>query len=292
VGRRPRLRGGALGLTGLRVLAALVALGSLLPSATAAAFDASSADSQHMASQLAAADAAVRAASTQVDRLRAVPANAIAIDQLRADLTLEQAQFTLRDAIRQQQELVYSLASQPDLESATLPLVGPQAAGLRQADQGLRAIWRLVGLDPGTTVHPRYNKVFAASEPPATLVAYYQAAAARTGIDWTYLAAINYIESDFGRNLGPSSAGALGPMQFLPDTFREYGGGGDIMSAHDSIQAAALLLARNGAPGDYDRAILRYNHSGDYVAAVKAYAAAIRADVLWLTRFYYWSTFG
>jgi len=124
------------------------------------------------------------------------------------------------------------------------------------------------------------------------LLGNYRAAAARTGIDWTYLAAINYIESDFGRTLGPSSAGALGPMQFLPDTFREYGGGGDIMSARDSIQAAAMLLSRNGAPGDYDRAILRFNHSKDYVAAVKAYAAAIRGDVLWLTRFYYWSTFG
>ena len=245
-----------------------------------------------MASQLAAGDAAVRAAATEVDRLRAVPANPVAIDQLRAELTLEQAGFALRDAIRQQQELVYSLASQPDLESATLPLVGAHAAGLSQADQGLRALWRLVGLDPGTTVHPRYNREFAASEPQSTLVAYYQAAAARTGIDWTYLAAINYIESDFGRNLGPSSAGALGPMQFLPDTFREYGGGGNIMSARDLIQAAALLLSRNGAPGDYDRAILRYNHSQDYVTAVKAYAAAMRGDGLWLTRFYYWSTYG
>jgi hypothetical protein len=261
------------------------------PPPTAATFDTSSGDAQHMASQLTAAEGAVRTASTQVEKLHAAPANPVAIDQLRADLTVEQAEFTLRDAIRQQQELVYSLASQPDLESATLPLVGAQAGGLSHADQGLRALWRLVGLDPGATVHPRFNKQFAASEPPATLAGYYQAAAARTGIDWTYLAAINYIESDFGRNLGPSSAGALGPMQFLPDTFREYGGG-DIMSARDSIQAAALLLSRNGAPGDYDRAILRYNHSQDYVAAVKAYAAAIRGDVLWLTRFYYWSTYG
>jgi membrane-bound lytic murein transglycosylase B len=81
-------------------------------------------------------------------------------------------------------------------------------------------------------------------------------------------------------------------MQFLPATFRQYGGGGDIMSARDSIQAAALMLARNGAPGSYDRALMNYNHSGDYVAAVQAYAAAIRGDVLWFTRFYYWSTYG
>jgi membrane-bound lytic murein transglycosylase B len=126
----------------------------------------------------------------------------------------------------------------------------------------------------------------------AALLAYYRAAAARTGLDWTYLAAINFIESDFGRVNGPSSAGALGPMQFLPSTWQEYGGGSDVMSPHDAIMGAALLLARNGAPANYDRAIFRYNHDLDYVAAVKEYAAAMRADPLWLTRLYYWSTFG
>jgi membrane-bound lytic murein transglycosylase B len=246
-----------------------------------------------MAAQLTAAGSAIRAASADVDRLRARPATAVAIDQLRADLSLAQAGFTFRDAVRQEQELVYSLAAQSDLESATLPLIGgAPATQVSQADQGLRALWRLVGIESGAPVHPRYNKRFADSEPPDALLGYYRAAGSRNGVDWTYLAAINFIESDLGRNLGPSSAGALGPMQFLPTTFREYGGGGDIMSAHDSIQAAALLLARNGAPGDYDRALMRYNHSQDYVTAVKAYAAAMRGDALWLTRFYYWSTYG
>jgi hypothetical protein len=258
-----------------------------------AAFDVAPTEGQQMAARLTAAAGAVRASSAEVDRLRARPATPVAIDQLRADLALAQAEFTFRDAIRQEQELVYSLASRPDLESATLPVIGGgPAAELGQADQALRALWRLVGIDPGATVHPRRNRPFADSEPPVVLLGFYRTAAARAGIDWTYLAAINFIESDFGRNLGPSSAGALGPMQFLPDTFREYGGGGDIMSAHDSIQAAALLLARNGAPGDYDRALLRYNHSQDYATAVKAYASAMRSDVLWLSRFYYWSTYG
>jgi membrane-bound lytic murein transglycosylase B len=262
-------------------------------SVSASAFDVSRADGRHMAAQLTAAAGAVRAASADVDRLGARPATPVAIDQLRADLSLAQAGFTFRDAVRQEQELVYSLASQPDLENATLPLLGgAPAAGVSQADQGLHALWRMAGIEPGATIHPRYNKRFAGSEPPDVLLGYYRAAASGTGIDWTYLAAINFIESDFGRNLGPSSAGALGPMQFLPTTFREYGGGGDIMSARDSIPAAARLLARNGAPGDYDGALNRYNHSQDYVTAVKAYAAAIRADVLWLTRFYYWSTYG
>ncbi len=150
----------------------------------------------------------------------------------------------------------------------------------------------MAGIDPGSPVHPRYNRAFGSPDPVAALLDYYRSAAARNGIDWSYLAAINFIESDFGRTLGPSSAGALGPMQFLPSTFQEYGGGGDIMSAHDSIQAAALMLARNGAPTDYRHALLRYNNSSDYATAVAAYAAAIRSDPLWLTRLYYWSTYG
>ena len=246
-----------------------------------------------MAAQLTVSASAVQAASANVDRLRALPRAAVAVDQVRAELVLVQGGFALRDAIRQEQELVYTLASQSDLEAATLPLLpAARSAELAQVDQALRSLWRMAGYDAGAQVHPRRNKRFAASEPVDALLGYYRASATRTGIDWTYLAAINFIESDFGRVNGPSSAGALGPMQFLPSTFREYGGGGDIMSPRDSVQAAASMLARNGAPGDYGRAVLRYNHSQEYVKAVGSYAAAMRSDTLWLTRFYYWSTYG
>ncbi len=245
-----------------------------------------------MAARLTAAADGVRTASTRVERLRGQAPAAVAVDQVRADLVLAQAGFALREAIRQEQELVYSLAGRTDLEGDVLELVGGgHSAQLAQADRALRAIWRMAGMD-GATVHPRRNKRFARSEPVDALLGYYRASASRTGIDWSYLAAINFIESDFGRTNGPSSAGALGPMQFIPATFREYGAGGDIMSPKDSIQAAANLLARNGAPGDYDRATYRYNHSQDYVTAVKGYAAAMHADLLWLTRLYYWSTYG
>ena len=245
------------------------------------------------AQQLAAAASAVSSDAAAVARLRAQAPAAVAIDQVRAELALVQAAFTYREAVRQEQELVYALASQTDLEHGTLPLLpAPRSAQLTDVDGALRALWRLSGLTPGGPVSPRHNHRFADAEPVDSLLGYYREAAARAGIDWTYLAAINFIESDFGRNDGPSSAGALGPMQFLPATFQEYGAGGDIMSPHDSILAAARLLARNGAPGDYGRALMRYNHSQDYVAGVEGYAAAMRSDPTWLNRFYYWSTYG
>jgi membrane-bound lytic murein transglycosylase B len=250
-------------------------------------------DARQQAAQLVAAANAVAATGTSLDHLRARPPATTPIDQVRADLQVAQAAYGFRNAIRQEQEIVYSVAGQPDQESATLALLpAGRAAELSSVDHALRTLWQMSGYDPGAQVRPRHNRSFAAPDAVETLLGYYRAAGSRAGIDWTYLAAINFIESDFGRTLGPSSAGAMGPMQFLPATFEEYGGGGDIMSAHDSIQAAATMLARNGAPGDYGRAVLRYNHSQAYVTAVEAYAAAIRSDTLWLTRLYYWSTYG
>jgi len=269
-----------------------VALGSVLPGVTADAAGPGS-QAQREAARLAAAADAVQAAVADVALLQARPAAPAAIDQARARLALDQAGYALRDAVRQEQELVYDLSGQPTLAAAALPLLGAsRSRELADVGQALRALWTMAGIDPGTPVHPRHGRTYAGAEPVSALLGYYRAAAARTGIDWTYLAAINFVESDFGRNDGPSSAGALGPMQFLPATFREYGGSGDIMSPRDSIQAAALLLSRNGAPADYDRAILDYNHSHEYVTAVKGYAAAMQSDPLWLTRFYYWSTHG
>jgi membrane-bound lytic murein transglycosylase B len=235
--------------------------------------------------QVVSAEQAVRAASSAADRLSAQPPAASAIDQLRHDLQLANAQFKLREAIRTEQEAVYAVAAQQ-------PGQLPSIAGIGDAAEGLRSLWRMDGLDDFSLAHPRRTRGFAGAAPTDQLLNYYRAAGARTGVDWTYLAAINYIESDFGRNNGPSSAGALGPMQFLPATWDEYGAGGNIMSPQDSILAAGRFLFRNGAPEDYDRALLHYNHSQQYVAAVKHYAAAVRGDSFWLERFYYWNTFG
>lgn len=114
---------------------------------------------------------------------------------------------------------------------------------------------------------------------PPALLGLYSAAEQRYGVPWSVLAAINSIESGFGANLGPSSAGALGPMQFLASTWRHYGVDGnadgrtDIMDPRDAIPAAARLLRANGAPDDMQRALFSYNHAQWYVDKVLALAA-------------------
>src|SRR4029077_8407186 len=128
--------------------------------------------------------------------------------------------------------------------------------------------------------------------PVATLRSYYQEAQRKYGVDASYLASINFIESSFGRNLRPSSAGAEGPMQFLPGTWANYGEGGNIWDAHDSIMAAARYLVHYGAPYDMRNAIFHYNFASDYVDAVEFFARAFRADPTWIDRMYYWNTSG
>jgi membrane-bound lytic murein transglycosylase B len=109
------------------------------------------------------------------------------------------------------------------------------------------------------------------------LRAYYGEAEAASGIPWAYLAAIHLVETRLGRIQGTSSAGAQGPMQFLPATWARYGQG-DVNDDHDAILAAARLLQANGGPSDMSRALLRYNNSSHYVAAVEAYAQLMSAD--------------
>ena len=102
------------------------------------------------------------------------------------------------------------------------------------------------------------------------------------GEDWYILAAVGKVESDHGANLGPSSAGAMGPMQFLPSTWETSGvdGNGDgianIMDPEDAIPAAARYLKDGGAPRDWYAALFTYNHADWYVKKVLAVAEAYR----------------
>ncbi len=118
---------------------------------------------------------------------------------------------------------------------------------------------------------------------PASWLALFRASAARycPGLSWTVLAAIGQIESGDGTNNGPSTAGALGPMQFLPATWRVWGilafgepGPPNIMDPYDAVPSAARLLCAAGAstPAGLPGAIFAYNHAHWYVAEVLALA--------------------
>jgi len=119
---------------------------------------------------------------------------------------------------------------------------------------------------------------------PANYLNLFKASAAKycPGMSWTVLAAIGQIESGDGANNGPSSAGALGPMQFMPATWAEWGingfgppGAPDIMNPLDAVPSAARMLCAAGAgnPATLSRAIFAYNHATWYVAEVLALAS-------------------
>jgi murein DD-endopeptidase MepM/ murein hydrolase activator NlpD len=106
------------------------------------------------------------------------------------------------------------------------------------------------------------------------LLALWHRAGDTYGVPWQVLAAINKIESDFGRNMGPSSAGAVGWMQFMPDTWLRWGldangdGLADPWNPDDAVFAAARYLAAAGAHDDLSRAVFAYNHAQWYVDEV------------------------
>jgi membrane-bound lytic murein transglycosylase B len=275
----------------LRGLAIALVLTATPASSTAAADQ--NGNGQGLAGRIVSAQNTMTSATARTLRLRASTPPSVPIDRLRYDLQLADSQYAYRDAARAEQVVVYALAADSTLEQDVLHRLPPdRQAGLPQAADGVRSLWRLAGITEFSLARVRRTKRFADAEPVESLLRYYRAAPARTGIDWTYLAAINYIESTFGRSSHPSGAGAEGPMQFLPSTWQEYGGGGDVMSPHDSIEAAATFLRRNGAPSDYGKALLHYNRDSDYVASVQAFAAAMRAEPSWLNRLYCWSTYG
>ena len=109
---------------------------------------------------------------------------------------------------------------------------------------------------------------------PPFLLPIYQAAGVQYGVRWEILAAINEIETDYGRNLNVSTAGALGWMQFMPSTWKRYGvdanhdGRKDPYNPVDAIFAAARYLKAAGADQDVREAIFAYNHADWYVDSV------------------------
>ena len=109
---------------------------------------------------------------------------------------------------------------------------------------------------------------------PSDQLAAMQQESQVTGIPWQIFAAIARIESDFGRNMSTSWAGAIGYGQFLPVTWADYGNGGDPYNFRDVIPAMGRYLLVAGVLNDPPRAIYAYNHSWSYVTQVLSYAAS------------------
>lgn len=150
------------------------------------------------------------------------------------------------------------------------------------------ALSTLTGDAPAPTGFPQWQ--ILSPEPAATLRSYYDEAEQTYGIPWQYLASIHFAETRMGRIRGLSSAGAQGPMQFIPETWAAFGAG-DINSNHDSILAAAKYLESNNAASDIDGALFRYNNDERYVAAIKAYASVMMADPGAYDGYYHWQVF-
>jgi hypothetical protein len=124
------------------------------------------------------------------------------------------------------------------------------------------------------------NFVIDSFEIPPFLLPIYQACGTEYGIPWEVLASINKIETAFGTNMGPSTAGAVGWMQFLPSSWEMYGldangdGRKDPYNPVDAICAAAHYLQVAGGSSDLYHAIFAYNHADWYVQEVLLYARA------------------
>ena len=186
-----------------------------------------------------------------------------------------------------QQRIYRRIAPAKRLGDRVLARLPTSVAG--EARDTLAARRELIAIPPSGNRRPRIRA--AEPEPADVLRSYYAAAQRRFGVGWHILAAVNFVETGFGRLRNESTAGARGPMQFMPATWRAYGLGGDIRDPRDAILGAANYLHASGAPRSYRRALFHYNRSSHYVAAVLRYARRIRRDPRAFYAYYAWQVY-
>jgi hypothetical protein len=176
-----------------------------------------------------------------------------------------------------------ALSARLGLLPSVVALISAPGVAMAALDRGVRAVLggggRLVSLRA-----PQLPVDTAPAGRPATYLQLFRASAAMycPGMSWTVLAAIGQIESGDGTNIGPSSAGALGPMQFLPSTWQAWGitafgetGPPNVLDPYDAVASAARYLCAAGAgtPAGLSQAIFAYNHADWYVSEVLALAS-------------------
>jgi soluble lytic murein transglycosylase-like protein len=186
-----------------------------------------------------------------------------------------------------QQRIYGTLARDADLRSRVLDRLPQSLRGMARANSTAGA--KLVSLVTPISKPSAFRT--ARPERAEVLRGWFEEAEARFGVDWELLAAVMYVESKFGRVRSASTAGAQGPMQFIPSTWAGYGLGGDIHDPHDSILGAANYLHASGAPDQERKALYAYNHAWEYVDAIQSYADQIRKDPRNYYAYYHWQVF-
>ncbi|MPY92229.1 MAG: lytic transglycosylase domain-containing protein [Acidimicrobiia bacterium] len=199
------------------------------------------------------------------------------------------------DLMAHLQQLVYRrVALRPALEGAFFAALAPAWHDVARRHLVARRLF----------VSPTVNSVddlpawtIVAPAPAEQLFAAYGEAEAAYGVPWQVLAAMNLVESAMGRIQGPSSEGALGPMQFDGATWAAYGGGGDVGNPRDAVLGAANFLAANGYAVDPASALFRLRGDWQYAAGVHAYADLLRVDpaqygAIWRWQVYYANNVG
>ena len=212
-------------------------------------------------------------------------------DQLAADETALRNPATPEADVaalaRRQQAAYRALSARPEVMPRVLARLPEALRAIAQANVDAGAELRAM-TTPKTDLPPWR---IIPPPPPEELQSDYHQAEEATHVPWAYLAAVHLVETRMGRIRGTSTAGAQGPMQFLPSTWARWGGGGDINNPHDAIMAAGRYLAASGAPGDLHRALYAYNHSEHYVKAVTLYAQQIEADPRIYLAYHAWQVY-
>lgn len=186
-----------------------------------------------------------------------------------------------------QQRIYFRLSPREALGDLTVDVLPDDVrAEGRNTLAARRALRRVAQDEP-----PPRNVEAVLPEAPGQLRRYYNTAEQRTGVSAELLAAVNFVESAFGRLRAEGPDGARGPMQLTPREWEAFGMGGDIDSPRDSIMAAARLLADAGAPGDARAALTALGGSEDYASAVLQHASAIERDPRHFYALYSWQLF-
>jgi membrane-bound lytic murein transglycosylase B len=186
-----------------------------------------------------------------------------------------------------QQRIYGTLVRDPDLRSRVLDrlprrLRGPARANATAGAKLISLVTPIAQPSAFRTGRPERAEV---------LRGWFEEAEARFAVDWELLAAVMYVESKFGRVRSTSTAGAQGPMQFIPSTWSAYGLGGDVHDPRDAILGAANYLHASGAPERERKALYAYNRAWEYVDAIQAYANQIRKDPRNYYAYYHWQVF-